>query len=68
MAEDVNLKVRTSTTAHIVISAMGILEVPRFADIPGISNFSGRLFHAARWEHTDLSGKRVAVIGNAASA
>jgi cation diffusion facilitator CzcD-associated flavoprotein CzcO len=59
---------QSSTTAHVLVSALGILEVPRFPDIPGISDFKGPIFHSARWADTTLSGKRVAVIGNGASA
>ncbi|TFK35452.1 hypothetical protein BDQ12DRAFT_688167 [Crucibulum laeve] len=60
---------RRSTTAHIVVSAIGILEVPRFANIPGVKTFQGEMFHSARWNKSvDLKGKRVAVIGNGASA
>lgn len=59
---------QSSTTAQVLISALGILEVPRFPDIPGISDFKHLIFHSARWVDTALSGKRVAVIGNGASA
>lgn len=60
----------TSTTAQIVISAIGILEVPRYPpNMPGISTFKGASFHSARWNReVELHGKRVAVIGNGASA
>src|SRR5439155_399778 len=35
----------------------------------GIDRFRGACFHSARWDHAhDLAGKRVGVIGNAASA
>ncbi|TFK35451.1 hypothetical protein BDQ12DRAFT_688163 [Crucibulum laeve] len=60
---------RRQSTAHIVISAIGVLEVPRFASIPGLNDFKGQMFHSARWERgVDMRGKRVAVIGNGASA
>ncbi|KAG6821331.1 hypothetical protein H0H93_000192 [Arthromyces matolae] len=54
--------------AEILISAMGILEVPRFPEIPGVQDFEGAMFHSARWVDMDLNGKRVAIIGNGASA
>ncbi|GLB40268.1 putative flavin-binding monooxygenase-like [Lyophyllum shimeji] len=66
--EDVTSGEQSTTTAEILISALGILEVPRLPDIPGISDFRGHLFHSARWEDSGLDGKRVAVIGNGASA
>ncbi|KAJ7612215.1 FAD/NAD-binding domain-containing protein [Roridomyces roridus] len=63
------LGVRSTTTARILISALGILEVPRYPDIAGIDSFKGSVFHSARWDDTvELQGKRVAVIGNGASA
>ncbi|KAJ7164408.1 hypothetical protein C8R46DRAFT_1278694, partial [Mycena filopes] len=55
--------------AAILVSAIGLLEVPRFPDIPGISSFQGDSFHSARWNYAvPLAGKRVAVIGSGASA
>src|SRR5256885_1900532 len=37
--------------------------------IRGLDRFRGACFHSARWDHgADLAGKRVGVIGNAASA
>ncbi|KAJ7689782.1 hypothetical protein B0H17DRAFT_1065875 [Mycena rosella] len=60
---------RSSTTAKILISAIGILEVPRFPDISGIASFGGKSFHSAQWDaEVDLRGKRVAVVGNGPSA
>ena len=55
--------------AEVVISAIGILEQPRFPDIEGMGEFKGEWFHSARWEHdVQLAGKRVAVLGNGSSA
>ncbi|KAJ7612218.1 hypothetical protein FB45DRAFT_760152 [Roridomyces roridus] len=63
------LGIKSSTTAKILISALGILEVPRYPDIAGVESFRGEHFHSARWDtRVALSGKRVAVIGNGASA
>ncbi|MBV8949733.1 MAG: NAD(P)/FAD-dependent oxidoreductase [Actinobacteria bacterium] len=56
-------------TANAVVSAVGQLNRPKLPDIPGIESFRGRSFHSARWDHdVDLTGKRVAVVGSAASA
>ena len=56
-------------TAAILVSAVGILEIPKLPDIPGISRFAGDSFHSARWNNkVSLAGKRVAVIGGGASA
>ena len=55
--------------AQAVISAVGQLNRPKMPDIAGRDAFAGPSFHSARWDHSvDLKGKRVAVIGNGASA
>ncbi|WP_406398613.1 NAD(P)/FAD-dependent oxidoreductase [Streptomyces sp. NBC_00879] len=55
-------------TADILVGAFGALCEPSQPDIPGIGSFAGHLFHSARWDHkTDLTGKKVAVIGTGAS-
>ncbi|PJK30369.1 flavin-containing monooxygenase [Minwuia thermotolerans] len=55
--------------ANIVVSAAGIFNPPVFPDIPGIDDFDGPSFHTSRWpDDLDLKGKRVAIIGNGASA
>ncbi|KAJ6548132.1 hypothetical protein DFH09DRAFT_628944 [Mycena vulgaris] len=60
---------RRSLTAAILVSAIGLLEIPKFPDIPGISDFQGASFHSAHWDKTiSLAGKRVAVIGSGPSA
>jgi cation diffusion facilitator CzcD-associated flavoprotein CzcO len=54
--------------AKSLVSAMGPLSRPALPDIPGLSRFSGKLFHSQQWDHSvDLTGKRVAVIGTGAS-
>jgi cation diffusion facilitator CzcD-associated flavoprotein CzcO len=56
-------------TADVVIAAFGALAEPALPNIAGIEDFTGELFHSARWnQDIDLSGKRVAVIGTGASA
>jgi cation diffusion facilitator CzcD-associated flavoprotein CzcO len=53
----------------ILISAVGLLNVPRYPDWPGLDTFRGPKFHTARWEHQhDLTGKHVAVVGTGSSA
>lgn len=53
----------------VVVSATGQLSRPRFPNIPGREDFAGVSFHSAEWNHDhDLHGRKVAVIGNAASA
>jgi cation diffusion facilitator CzcD-associated flavoprotein CzcO len=56
-------------TARYVISASGVLTVPKLPDIDGVDSFAGLTMHTARWDHgQDLTGKRVAIIGTGASA
>ena len=53
----------------LLVSACGQLSNPAVPDLPGMDGFTGALFHSARWDHgLDLTGKRVAVVGNGASA
>jgi len=55
--------------AEFVVTAVGQLHRPATPSIAGREAFDGVQFHSARWDHSvDLTGKRVAVIGNAASA
>lgn len=55
--------------ANVVISAVGLLNVPKMPAIPGLGEFDGPCFHSACWpEGLDVTGKRVMVIGNGASA
>ena len=58
-----------SETADIVVSAMGGLHVAQTPDFKGMQKFKGPNFHTAHWDHeVDLTNKRVAIIGSAASA
>ncbi len=53
----------------VVVSAVGMLDVPNVPDIPGARRFRGRQFHSARWDHSKpTAGERVASIGTGASA
>jgi cation diffusion facilitator CzcD-associated flavoprotein CzcO len=55
--------------AQHLVAALGQLNRPLIPDIPGRDTFGGPSFHSARWRHdVDLKGKRVGVIGSAASA
>ena len=55
--------------AFVLVSAIGILNLPVIPDFEGRDTFEGPSFHTARWP-TDLDyrGKRMAVIGTGASA
>ncbi len=55
--------------ADVVLSSVGIFNPLKMPDIPGLDRFEGPAFHTARWPaDADLAGKRVAIIGNGASA
>ena len=54
--------------ANVLISAAGIFNPPVRPKIPGLDDFAGPAFHTAQWrDDVDLTGKRVAIIGNGAS-
>ena len=65
----VELSTGETLTADVVVSALGMFNDLAWPDIDGLGSFAGTAFHSAqwRWDH-DLSGRRVAVIGSAASA
>jgi len=55
--------------SRAVVSGLGQLNLPNTPELPGAESFEGSQFHSARWDHSiDLRDKRIAVIGNAASA
>jgi cation diffusion facilitator CzcD-associated flavoprotein CzcO len=55
--------------AEVLVSGVGQLNRPYTPKIEGIEQFKGVSFHSARWRHdVDLKGKRIGVVGNAASA
>ncbi len=55
--------------AEIVVSALGMFNALALPEIPGLDDFGGKCFHSARWDWShDLAGRRVGVIGSAASA
>ena len=55
--------------SQFLVSAIGQLHIPKTPEIPGAAEFKGTSFHSAQWNHSyDYKGKRIAVIGNAASA
>jgi cyclohexanone monooxygenase len=57
--------------ARTVIGAVGMFNESARPDIPGLDDFAGRLLHTAQWPDEDVSflaGKKVGVVGVAASA
>lgn len=61
-----------TTAGHdfdVMISAVGAFGTKSMPRVAGLENFAGTTYHTAEWpQHTDLAGKRVAVIGTGASA
>lgn len=58
-----------SLSADVVVSAIGMFNNIVWPQIDGIESFAGDYFHSARWDHdVALDGKRVGVVGIAASA
>ena len=56
-------------TADTFVAAVGGLSEPRMPDIPGIADFTGKVFPRRAGTHTyTLRGKNVAVVGTGASA
>ena len=55
--------------ARYGILANGILTTPKLAKIQGMGSFAGESFHTSRWNYdTDLTNKRVGIIGTGATA
>ncbi|MEQ8232216.1 MAG: NAD(P)/FAD-dependent oxidoreductase [Gammaproteobacteria bacterium] len=66
---EVTTQTGDTLTADAVVSAIGMFNNIVWPDLPGIEDFEGTWFHSARWNHDyDLTGKRVGVVGIAASA
>lgn len=58
-----------SYTADVLVSAVGAFAATKLPDIPGIESFQGTVVHSGDYPlGLDLVGKRVAVVGNGASA
>ena len=55
--------------AHVVVSAVGLLNAVNYPTWPGLETFQRPKFHTARWEDEHpLEGKRVAVVGTGCTA
>ncbi|KAK5551734.1 hypothetical protein LTR46_010329 [Exophiala xenobiotica] len=68
-AKDAEFGSTYTITSDFLVSAVGQLNVPKMPDIPGLDEFRGKLMHSARWDWSyDLRGKKVAIIGNGATA
>jgi 4-hydroxyacetophenone monooxygenase len=60
---------QTTIQANVVISAAGLFNPPAEPDLDGLAAWAGEKWHSAQWpENASVEGKRVAIIGNGASA
>ncbi|TVY68915.1 putative sterigmatocystin biosynthesis monooxygenase [Lachnellula suecica] len=60
---------RFEDACEILANASGVLNSWKYPDVPGISDFKGKLMHSASWDSEyDLRGKTVAVLGGGSSA
>jgi 4-hydroxyacetophenone monooxygenase len=56
-------------TCKVLVTAIGHFNRPNDITIPGAGNFTGDVFHSARWpDGLDLTGKRVALVGTGATS
>jgi len=65
---------------RFMITAPGVLNMPKLPAIPGIERFQGKIFHTSRWDYgytggspdspvlDRLTDKRVAIVGTGATA
>jgi 4-hydroxyacetophenone monooxygenase len=59
----------TTLESNVLVSAVGIFNPLKYPEIKGLETFGGPVFHSARWPaDLDIDDKRIAVIGNGASA
>ena len=55
--------------SRVLVSALGLLNVPRVPEIAGAETYAGTMFHSARWpDHLDLTDRHVAVVGTGATS
>jgi cyclohexanone monooxygenase len=71
---------RDDIRARFVVTACGVLNMPKLPSIRGVEKFRGKVFHTSRWDYTYTGGsyqnpvldklvdKRVAIVGTGASA
>jgi cation diffusion facilitator CzcD-associated flavoprotein CzcO len=65
----VNLAGGDTLATRYLITATGFLSQPHTPDIPGITEFDGRIIHTTAWDDSyDPTGEKIAVIGTGATA
>ena len=59
----------TAERYDVVVSAVGLLNNPRYPDWPGLADFRGVKFHSSRWDPAlDLRDRVVAVVGTGSTS
>ncbi|KAE9367997.1 FAD/NAD(P)-binding domain-containing protein [Stipitochalara longipes BDJ] len=67
--KDTEYSPQYTISADFLVSAVGQLNYPQYPAIRDIDSFGGKMMHTARWDaEYCFDGKRVAVVGNGASA
>ena len=52
-------------TFDVLVTATGVLRIPRYPEIAGRETFAGPAFHSSRWDHSvALPDKRIGVLGS----
>lgn len=65
----ITTKSGVTAKAQFIILATGLLHKTHFPEWPGKADYQGHLRHSAEWpEETDVTGKKVAVIGAGATS
>lgn len=65
VVKDLKSKEKTTLTSRVLFSCVGAHSVnPRELEVPGASDFKGKIFHSARWnESVDFKDQKVVVLG-----
>lgn len=65
---DLTLETSRVERADVVLTAIGRFNAWKLPNYPGIGDYKGLLRHTSNWDPTfDVTGKKVAVVGNGAS-
>lgn len=69
-SKDAEFNPEYEITSDFLVSAVGQLNMPKWPEtILGLPDFEGKVMHSARWDWSyDLTGKRIGIIGNGATA
>lgn len=65
----ISTDVEEDWSSRYLVMAVGNLSTTKAPELPGQTEFTGDIYHSARWPHegVDLTGKRVGIIGTGSS-